>query len=264
MKNSNGFLIAVATALVLASCDIRPAVAQTAYPGGAFGPRVLGQSLAPQPNRFGGGVQLGAGGNFMYLGRPNGATSFVPWQQYYPVTPVMIDPGIAASAMAQQGIQPGAQIAVPSQVPNQLPAPAVQVGLPQQSPSPAPAPVVAPAGINATAFSAAPAPAWSVAIPRGQTAEASAKAARAEPFVRSPELSDRLTRIARTKGMLAGPAIDVYLSGNVAMMRGLVHRHADRVLLGNVMGLEPDVSRIDNRLAVAEYYHPSTTPAYGP
>jgi len=91
-----------------------------------------------------------------------------------------------------------------------------------------------------------------------------------------------LTRIARTKGMLAGQAIDVYLSGNVALIEGVVRTRANRVLLGNVVSLEPDVSRIDNRLAVAgsgdysssapaenapprlQGYHPSTTPANGP
>ena len=53
--------------------------------------------------------------------------------------------------------------------------------------------------------------------------------------------------------MLAGQAIDVYLSGNVALVQGVVRTAADRVVLGNVLGLEPDVSRIDNRLVVAGY-----------
>jgi hypothetical protein len=50
--------------------------------------------------------------------------------------------------------------------------------------------------------------------------------------------------------MLTGQAIDVYLSGNVALVKGAVRTGANRVLLGNVLGLEPNVSRIDNRLAV--------------
>jgi hypothetical protein len=34
-------------------------------------------------------------------------------------------------------------------------------------------------------------------------------------------------------------------------VQGVVRSRADRALLGNVVGLEPDVSRIDNRLAIA-------------
>ena len=43
------------------------------------------------------------------------------------------------------------------------------------------------------------------------------------------------------RGMLAGHAINVYLSGNVALVQGVVRTAADRVVLGNVLGLEPDV-----------------------
>jgi len=121
--------------------------------------------------------------------------------------------------------------------------------------------------------------AWNYAIGRGVNR---AVATRAEPYLRSPELSDRLTRIARTRGMLSGPAIDVYLSGNIALVQGVVRTAANRTVLANVLGLEPDVSQIDNRLVVQGYgsrrsngsagnvrriaqgYHASTTPAYGP
>jgi hypothetical protein len=60
---------------------------------------------------------------------------------------------------------------------------------------------------------------------------------------------------------LASDAIDVYLRGNVALLQGAVRTHANRALLGNVVRLEPDVSRIDNRLAVAgarDYYSPNS------
>ena len=62
-----------------------------------------------------------------------------------------------------------------------------------------------------------------------------------------------LTRIGQTRRMLAGPAINVYLSGNVALMRGVVRSTADRTVLRNVLGLEPNVSRIDDRLVVQGY-----------
>jgi hypothetical protein len=71
-----------------------------------------------------------------------------------------------------------------------------------------------------------------------------------QSYTRSERLSDFLTRIARSKGILAGQAIDVYLSNNVALVQGAVHRPGDRVLLANVLNLEPEVSRIDNRLVV--------------
>jgi hypothetical protein len=98
---------------------------------------------------------------------------------------------------------------------------------------------------------AAAAPTWNFALARGGNEAALASTARAEPYTRSPGLSDRLTRIARNKGMLVGRAIDVYVSGNAALVQGVVRTRADRALLGNVVGLEPDVSRIDNRLAIA-------------
>jgi len=60
-----------------------------------------------------------------------------------------------------------------------------------------------------------------------------------------------LTRIARTKGMLSGQGIDVYLSNNVARLEGTVRTPGDCVLLASVLALEPGVRQIDNRL-VAE------------
>ena len=62
------------------------------------------------------------------------------------------------------------------------------------------------------------------------------------------DLSDRLTRIARTRGMLFGQGIDVYLSNNKALVQGIVHSPGDSALLANVLALEPEVRQIDNRL----------------
>jgi hypothetical protein len=63
-------------------------------------------------------------------------------------------------------------------------------------------------------------------------------------------LSDRLTRFARTKGVLAGQGLDVYLSGTTARVEGAVRTPHDRVLLATILGLEPAVRQIDNRLIV--------------
>ena len=79
----------------------------------------------------------------------------------------------------------------------------------------------------------------------------SASAVRAVAFIRSPELSDRLTRIARARSMLAGEGINVYLNNkNIALLLGSVRMPGDRVMLANVLSLEPDVGQIDNRLVV--------------
>ena len=66
---------------------------------------------------------------------------------------------------------------------------------------------------------------------------------------RSTAVSDRLTRIARDRGMLASPAIDVYLSGHVAILEGTVRTTHDRDLLANVAGLEPGIHQVYNGLA---------------
>lgn len=80
------------------------------------------------------------------------------------------------------------------------------------------------------------------------TPAAHAALARPQYYARSPELSDRLTRIARQKGMLSGEGIDVYLGDRVARLEGMVRTSGDRSLLANVVGLEPEVKYVDNRL----------------
>ena len=57
-----------------------------------------------------------------------------------------------------------------------------------------------------------------------------------------------MTQIARTKGLLFGPAIDVYLSNNIAIMQGAVARRATAPQLAKVLALEPEVQQIDNHL----------------
>jgi hypothetical protein len=75
---------------------------------------------------------------------------------------------------------------------------------------------------------------------------------RPQAFIRSEELSRRLTSIARSKGMLTGSDIDVYLSEGVAIVQGKVRSPGDRTLLANVLSLNPDVGQIDNRLVVQQ------------
>ena len=226
MKN---LMLAFMAALTLAFCASRIAVAQTSSQSGMFGNRVLRQPPAPTARMFAGGV--------------------TPWLNTYRS---VIDQALGAS--------PAVQLASPSQQPAGAvqvgtpwgtPTPAVRLGPPAQPPAPgynSPRPLPA-QGAGMTS-GVATGPAWNFALGRGGSRATSASAARVEPYTRSPALSDRLTRIAHSRGMSTGQAIDVYLSGNVALVKGAVRTGANRVLLGNVLGLEPNVSRIDNRLAV--------------
>ena len=277
MKNG---MIAMMAALTLALCRSDMALGQFSYQSGTFGYRVLGQSLVPTRGTFSSGIQTNVAGSFLFLGRPNGGNEFAsPWRHPYQS---VIDQAIAALPPAELSLPPqqsvgGAQIVPPPGTPT----PTMQIGLPAQSPPPGynalvPSPMQG-AGVTPGATAGAT---WNYAL--GQSVNR-AGAAHAEPYVHSPELSARLTRIARMHRMLTGEAIDVYLSGNTALVQGVVRTAADRRVLGNVLGLEPDVSRIDNRLVVqgygslssrvstrrnvpqrAERYHATTTPAYGP
>ena len=57
-----------------------------------------------------------------------------------------------------------------------------------------------------------------------------------------------MTQIARSKGLLPGPAIDVYLSNNIAIMQGAVGTPATASCMAKVLALEPEVQQIDNHL----------------
>ncbi len=272
MKNG---LLAIMAALSLAFCRSDTALGQFSSQPGTFGYRVLGQPLVPTQGMFGSGIQTNVAGSFLFVGRPNGGNDFAtPWQHPYQS---VIDQAIAALPPAQLTLPPQQPVgAVQVAPPAGTLTPSVQIGPPAQLPPPGyNAPVPSPEqGANVPSGVAAGAT-WNYALGRSVNR---AGAARAEPYVHSPELSARLTRIARIRGMLAGHAIDVYLSGNAALVQGVVRTAADRTVLGNVLGLEPDVSRIDNRLVVQGYgtlstgtvpqrpqgYHASTTPAYGP
>jgi len=226
MKN---LMLAFMAALTLASCASRMAVAQMPSQSGMFGNPVLGQPPAPTPRMFAGGA--------------------TPWRNTYQS---VIDQTFGASPavqLASPSQQPGGAVQVGT--PWGTPTPAVRLGPPAQSPQPwYNTPWPSPEQLAGMALDVATRPVWNFALGRGGSRATSASAARVEPYTRSPALSDRLTRIAHSRGMLTGQAIDVYLSGNVALVKGAVRTGANRVLLGNVLGLEPNVSRIDNRLAV--------------
>ncbi len=106
-----------------------------------------------------------------------------------------------------------------------------------------------PAEANVAVNTSSSAPAVSlVTVPRGSERTALRIPDRSS-LRRSPEASDRLTRIARDRGMLVGSGIDVYLSGQVAILQGNVRTAHDRELLANIAGLEPGIQQVYNGLA---------------
>ena len=109
-------------------------------------------------------------------------------------------------------------------------------GLAEQAPA-------APSGIELPAVS-------TFNAPRGGMGEASRSPRSGQPYVRSTELSDRLTQIASSKGMLSGEGIDVFVSNDITILRGAVHTAGNRALLANLLALEPEVQQIDNQLVV--------------
>ena len=221
------YLLVLTTILVLSQGPL--AVAQ--FPTqpirvyGMFGARTLGQPLTPGRSTFGGGIPIA----------PNGSppTYNSTWQL-----------GEAAmSAQATAAVQPagnGGTTANAAVTPQLVSPNNYYFSAPPISPELAPQPAVEAPPRPAVAFTA---------VESGASA-AVASAARPQPFVFSAGLSALMTRIARSKGILAGQGIDVYMSNHVARMQGVIRLPADAVLLANVLALEPDVQNIDNRLVL--------------
>ena len=254
-------VLALMAVLALSLCQPQMAAAQGVPQGnethGTFGNRPLGQTLVPRPSQFGGGIQTGPGGSFLYRGRPDGSTAFAaPWRR--------IDPGAIEQAV---GARPAVQAVLYNAASPQSPGPEYNnlSELPT-FPELTPAPLFETNGGEGTgpaeqglgmALGFGLPSAWNVTLPRVGTGAASAPP---QPYVRSPELSDRLTRIAVAKGMLAGQGIDVLLSNSIARLQGTVHTPDNCVLLANVLALEPEVSQIDNRLVVEGAGTPPSNP----
>jgi hypothetical protein len=253
MRNNT---LALMGALILTLAESGVAAGQYSYPPGSFGYRALGQMLAPPQSAFMGGLPTNVTTRFQGVGRLNGGYDYAtPWRPPYqsvsirPITLAMAAPATFPGQPSVDATQFGTGFGMPT--------PTAQMGVPGPAPSASPLP---PPGYNGPA----PFPDQGTGVTSGiETGRAWNYAAgrsvirmvavRAEPYVRSPELSALVTRIARTRGMLAGPAIDVYLSGNVALVQGVVRTSASRTVIGNVLGLDPNVSRIDNRLVVRRY-----------
>jgi hypothetical protein len=214
---------------------------------GTFGNQTLGQPFVPRRSTLVGGIQTGPSGNFLFLGRPDGSTAFapMPWRH--------IDPGLLQEAA--DATRPGQSLlnavpsaAAPVPVNNPPQVPAVPSAAPETSGLEGAGPAEQAPGINVgIGLTATP----QAILPRVVESVESAPPRGPQPYVRSPELSDLLTRLARSKGVLSGNGIDVYLSNKAALVEGAVRTPGARVLLANILALEPEVTHIDNRL-VAE------------
>ena len=216
--------------LALSLCTPQIIVAQAQVPPqgnqhyGTFGSRTLGQPLVPVPSTFGGGIQTAPGGSF--LGRSDGSPASV--------TPgLQNNLGLPASNAAAQ---PALNVAVSPQ------SPAVERDAPELPSITNLAPLSVPA-TNGPEGTVRTAPVLGL-TPQSAPAAASP----GQPYFRSAELSDRLTQIARSRGLLFGPAINVYVSNNVALIQGAVGTLSDSNQLATALAHEPGVLQIDNRL----------------
>jgi hypothetical protein len=231
--------LALMAVVALSLCKLQMVVAQVPPQGnqnyGTFGNRTLGQPLVPAPGTFGGGIQTAPGGSF--LGRSDGSpASATPRLQN--------NTGVLAPNAAAQ---PALNAAVSPQ------SPAVERDAPELPSSTNLAPLSVPE-TNGPEGTVQTVPALGLRAPGGYPlvgagrGSAPPAASPRQPYSRSAELSDRLTQIARTKGLLFGPTIDIYVSNNVALIQGAVGTTSDSTQLATALAHEPGVLRIDNRL----------------
>jgi hypothetical protein len=252
-----------------------PAAAQRTYTGvgtnGMFGYRVVGGApIGVSTSSMFGNRYIGPSLNSLTIGGMNGpgtyfnsrltapySTSLVPQINTVPLTPetAMLD----VNNLAAPPVVPEAA-SLPYPVPNQPTgmegiapqeqgmAPAAQGMAPAaQGMAPVQQGAAMPAGMGTSAI-----PVPTIPFPRGWNFATPASAAPLSSFTRSAALSERMTQIARDRGMLAGRGIEVSMHGDIAVMLGKVHTSAESATLANVLSLEPQVRRIDNRLATEE------------
>ncbi len=238
---------------------------------GLFGSRIIGGPMSvPGPSNFSNNIQFSPNGfrvnNNQYYGyqvnTPFSAQG-AGYMPMYPNTPELNNAtinnnGTAPETNMLQGVNPAEQgypvntgavpgNAAPGAVPAGTTSVAAQAGANLGTAQGGTNPAAAGQGANPGAM---PAVAANATPQRARFRTASVLSAPPQPYSRSPELSARLTSIARSRGMLASQGINVYLSNDVALLQGTVRTPSDRDTLANVLSLEPEVEHIDNRLAV--------------
>lgn len=269
-----------APALVAAQEVPRPAVR------GLFGDRVLGQPLQPKAStRFGTVNQRGLLGSPTQTPTAGGAMFATPWRRGEPASLQML-----WGAPLQFGQTEPSAVAPGQPQPPAVPTAQPQAGQPfqygqmsqemqssQQTPSrgqqqqpqegdtglglPGPEGVGAP-GAEAAFAGAGPSPGAASAVVRplitgwaiaGDLAgrPASPTAHSAPRPARAPELSAKITRLARAGGVQSPTGIEVTLVGTTAVLHGTVGSEHHRTLVANLLRLEPGVWQVENKLAVA-------------
>jgi hypothetical protein len=248
MKNHIMLLLTILTASL---CGTSIAMAQVSlqYGGvsqGMFGPRVIGR-----PNT---GMEMTGMFGSRAIGRPMG---FQPLNYSYLIQPTFEQFAPNTALQPYSLATPGYQAVIgPRYATAELQGePTVAPAVPEETNG---LPAAAPAAPNLRMpVGAEPAVQPAVAIPTGQRFRMQVgftphTRPQLNTFIRSEELSNHLTSIARNKGMLTGSDIDVYLSDEVAIVQGKVRSPGDRTLLANVLSLNPGVQQIDNRLVVQQ------------
>ena len=219
---------------------------------GMFGDRTLGRPLQPAASRFGGGIQRGPSGNFLGLSRTESRMFLSPWWRAEPVPrPVnwAAPPYIVAVPRPQPVVAPQAQ---PGQAPVEQPLPPQQStpGQPAsdiwfRSPSPPSEARTPVTPGSAGSYGPRKSLGWNVAgEPGGDSTGAKG------PFLPSPGVSARITRLAQAGGVRTSSGMQVCVQGSTATVRGAVATPYQRSLVGNLVGLEPGVWHVDNQVIV--------------
>ncbi len=233
---------------------------------GMFGNRLLGQTVAISPI-YAFGIQPGIGITVPYAGQapgyqlaPTSQTPFTQYNPYFPaefVNPYDLNAGMSPATGRLENAVPASQGPGTAVTPSTAYTPGMNIaagtaqaaGMNFGPGNNLPAGAATGPGMNLGSAMATPA-ASSATVSRGRILMATPSAPAMQPFVHVPEWSNMLTRIACSKGMLTSERIDVYVSNNIALLRGAVRSSADRDTLANVLSLEPGVWQIDNRLVV--------------
>jgi len=260
---------------------------------GLFGDRALGQPLQPKSGtRFGTVNQRGLVGVPTQTGA-SGAMFATPWRRGEPASLQMlwgaplqfgqVEP--AATGVTAQMPSPAVPAAVPQagqslqygQLPQDMqpvPQPAGTVQEPRLPPGASGEGTLWPAGAEGTvapgAEGAAAGPQTSGTAPAvvrpmligwamaGEQASGSASAAAVVPPkpLPAPELSEKITRLARAGGVQSSTGIEVTMVGTTAVVRGTVGSEHHRTLVANLLRLEPGVWQVENKLRVAASAQP--------
>jgi hypothetical protein len=261
-----------------------------AQSSGMFGPRVLGTTIRPGASQFDGGLQIAPSGAFLGAGRANGDNMLSKTWRHSSEAPFYVPSAYAVSpsgqlvAITSDGVL-SRETPLPVAFPPQPTVPADVIGQPEGSFSPqnmadygptaypgsTPSPVALP-GEGAATFNnppsqrVAPPAVAPAAVESGFNGSAIDRRARS-PFSFGkldpssivnaglhngywPELSERLTRIAREHGMQVPSPIRVSFVDGTAVLRGVVGSPHDRTLIANMARLEPGVEQINNQMSI--------------